>query len=302
MKPSFVRKFLPILGAALLLVASPSRVSAARTFAVWLDGSATDGGNAIPTVLNTNFGAGAATLISTADLETPGFLNSFSALVMSRYDSSFGISTISATAIANIQLYVGLAGSAGQGGVAVFTNDAADTFISSGSGDPVDANTTQLFVNAATFAADSGHGFIGEFNGAAMAFETNANGSALNLLQGNAGRLGFLNIGKFVYAVGPVGGSNPIDAGVTFPFQNDETSTYGMVVTGANPNNIVDVYSAPGSIYDNIPAVVANTYVISGGNPGMTPVPEASTYGLCGTVLLAGLAGYRRLRRKQAAV
>lgn len=298
MKNALVSKLLPALAAVLMLLTASTRVSAVPTFAVWLDGSASDGGNAIPALLNATFGPGAATLISTAQLETPGFLSGFDTLVMSRFDSSFGVSTISAAAIANIQSYVGLAGSATQGGVAVFTNDAADTFTLSGSGDPTDVNVTQLFVNAATFAAASHHGFLGEYNGAAMAFTSNANGSALGLLTGSAGTLGFLSIGSFVYDVGPVGAGNPIDAGVSFPFTNGESSTYGMVVTGADPSNVVDVYRAVGTPFDDVPAVVANSFVIHGGDGGLTPVPEPSTYGICASLLLAGAAGYRRVKRR----
>ena len=230
-----------------------------------------------------------------SDLDTPGFLNSFDALVMSRFDSAFGVNTLDAAAITNIQSYVGLAGDPGQGGVAVFTNDAADTFVGSGSGDPADLNTTQLFINMATFAAASGHGYVGEYNGGAMAFESNANGSALGLLTGDAGLLGFQSIGSFVYAPGPVGAGNPIDAGVTFPFTDGETSTFGMVVTGADPNNIVDVYSVDNPDFDGVPAVVANKFVISGGHPG---VPDAASTGLLCLFSLVGLAAVRRWVRR----
>ena len=39
-----------------------------------------------------------AELVSTAELATPGFLNSFSAVVVSRYDSGFGSGLSSAAA------------------------------------------------------------------------------------------------------------------------------------------------------------------------------------------------------------
>ena len=112
---------------------------------------------------------------------------------------------------------------------------------------------------------------------------------------GDAGLLGFQSIGSFVYAPGPVGAGNPIDAGVTFPFTDGETSTFGMVVTGADPNNIVDVYSVDNPDFDGVPAVVANKFVISGGHPG---VPDAASTGLLCLFSLVGLAAARRWVRR----
>jgi hypothetical protein len=188
---------------------------------------------------------------------------------------------------------------AGQGGVAVFTNDLADNLQGAVSGDPFDANLDRLFINAATFAAASHHGFIGEFNGAVMAMDSNSAGATpLGLLQGSANAVhGFGP--DFTYDVGPIGAGNPIDAGVTFPFTDADHTTFLTTVTGADPNNIVDIYS--NANIAGTPAVLANGFVIHGGPVDFNPVPEPSTYGLCGTLLLAGMAGYRRLRRKQAA-
>ena len=181
MKKSFIGRFIPIFGAALLLLAVPSR-ALALSYAVWLDGQTTDGGNAIPSRLAAlGF---TVTLVTTAQLETAGFLNSFDAIAVSRYDSSFG-SFMSSAAAANVAAFVG--SGAIQGGVAVFTNDMADNLLGSGSGDPYDPNLDALFANAATYAAASHHGYIGEFNGAVMAMSSNSAGApAMGLLQGSA--------------------------------------------------------------------------------------------------------------------
>jgi hypothetical protein len=286
-------KLMMILGVAIILII-PS-LALAESFAVWLEGNLSDGGNAIPGRLDTAFGGGSATLVTTAQLETPGFLSSFDAVVVSRFDASFGSTQLSALAAANIAAYVGAPGP-GQGGVAVFTNDMADNLSGSLSGDPFDANLDALFVNAAKFAAASHHGYIGEFNGAVYAMASNSAGfPAMGLLQGSADAVGShgSSLEQFVYDVGPIGSGNPIDAGVTFPFTDSDQSTYLTFITGADPNNIVDIYT--NSKADGYPAVLANEFVISGGGGA---VPEPATMILLGSGLL-GLAGYARRRMKR---
>lgn len=95
------------------------------------------GGNGILTSLDQAFGPGSYTLVSTANLETSGFLNSFDTLIVSRSDSDFG-TPLTAAAAANVAAYVG--SGVTQGGVALFTNDAADNFFGATTGDPFDAN------------------------------------------------------------------------------------------------------------------------------------------------------------------
>lgn len=277
-----------------LSLGTPAFAGPTPQFAVWLDGNTTPGGggNGILTSLDNSFGAGSYTLVSTTDLETPGFLNNYHAIIVSRFNSDYGTS-LSSAAAANVAAYVG--SGATQGGVAVLTNDASDNFFGSVSGDPYDANLNQLFVNAATYAAQSGHGYIGEFNGAVMALASNNAGfSALGLLTGNATAVA--NYGpQFTYGVGPIGAGNPIDAGVTFPFTDADNSTFLTTVTGANPNNIVDVYTSAG--IDGVPAVLANHFVISGGGAG--GVPEPATWAM----MLLGFGGIGfAIRRKRSPV
>jgi hypothetical protein len=140
-----------------------------------------------------------------------------------------------------------------------------------------------LFVNAATFAVQSGHGYIGEFNGAVMAMSSNSAGyPAIGLLPGSADGVHAFGP-QFTYDVGPIGSGNPIDAGVTFPFTDGDSSTFLTDITGADPNNIVDIYTSPG--IDGEPAVLADHFVISGG--GGPTVPEPSTWAM----MIVGFAG-----------
>lgn len=281
------KNFLASLSLAAVL-ALPALGSAA-TFAVWLDGNTTSGGggNGIVTSLANAFGVGSFDLVSTSQLETPGFLNNYKTVIVSRFDSAFG-SALSATAAANIASYVG--SGATQGGVALFTNDAADNFFGATTGDPFDANLDRLFTNAATFAAASGHGYIGEFNGAVMAMNSNSAGfPAMGLITGSANAVHGTSTpnGHFIYDVGPIGAGNPIDAGITFPFTDADVSLFRTDVTGALSGNIVDIFDDNG-----LPAVLANQAVI---NPPSS-VPEPGTLLLLGLGALGGIFARKRMR------
>jgi len=163
MKKVYVRLVMVIALVAVMLM--PSTGFAAAQFAVWLDGVQGPNSNAILSTIDNAFGAGNYVTVTTADLETAGFLSGFQSVVISRSGAGFG-GGLSATAAANVSAYVG--SGATQGGVALFNWDAADNLFGT-TVDPFDANVDKLFVNALMYAAASGHGYVGEFNGAAMA-------------------------------------------------------------------------------------------------------------------------------------
>jgi hypothetical protein len=261
------------IGVCSLLLGMAVSQAKAYQFAVWLDGETSPGGggNPILTEIDQYFGTNNYTLVSTADLETPGFLNSFDCVVVSRYGSDFG-TALSTAAASNIMTYVGAPGHS-QGGVALYSNDIADNLYGTETGDPYDPLLDALFRNGLRYAAATHHGYVGEFNGAVMGVTANTvEWPAMGFLQGQADALHGYGP-EFVYGAGPIGADNPIDAGVTFPFTDSDDTTFLTDITGANPSNIVDVYvvedeGVARTAQDSIngePAVMANAVVISGG-------------------------------------
>lgn len=281
---------LSLLSAALSL--SLPLANANDMFGVWLDGvTSAQPGDGILNSLDHAFGAGHYTLLSDVALE--GSLSAYTTIIMSRYRANFGNTSISAAAAVNLKSYVGAYGDPTQGGVALFTNDAKDNFFGATSGDPFDANLDKLFVNAATFASATGHGFIGEFNGAVLGINT------LNLLPGVAGALH--GTSAFGYEAGPIGLGHPIDNGVTLPFNDGDRSPFLTTITGADQGTIVDVYSTEPLLADGTkaPAILANARLIGGGEiGGNNNVPDSGgTSLMLGTGLIA-LFGARMRSKK----
>jgi hypothetical protein len=265
------------------VIYDPSFDPKTAKFAVWLEGSTTSGGNGVYTSLTNVFGVASVTLVTTAELETPGFLSSFTTLVVSRYGDGFG-SSLSAKAASNVVAYVGTG--ATQGGVVIFANDVADNLKGSDYSDPLDPFLDQLYINAAVFDSKSGHGYLGEFNGAVMAMSTNTAGYvALGLLPGAASgtHMATTPDGQFHYDAGPIGPGNPIDAGVSFPFTDADKSIFRTDITGASAANIVDTFDDNG-----LPAILANSAAIFGGlHLSITPALATNVVGMTHTVTIA---------------
>ena len=88
------RKLIRAISLGVAVMALPGVASAVPMFAVWLDGNTTPGGgsNGILASLDNHFGVGSYTLVTTAQLATAGFLNSYKAVIVSRFDAGFGTS------------------------------------------------------------------------------------------------------------------------------------------------------------------------------------------------------------------
>jgi hypothetical protein len=174
-------------------------------------------------------------VVSTNSLETAGFLNSFSAVYITRQNASAIGTGLSLAAATNVITYVGA------GPVVLFMNDWDDNLPTSTAGDPYDPNTSQLIKNAITLAATS-HGYVGEFNGAAMALTTNANGfQALNLIPGSAGLLSNATCA----AVTITGAGSVIKGSVPTNFMptDPEGSCFRSVATGVFSGNVWGTYN-----------------------------------------------------------
>jgi len=290
---------------------SPSTGSAAPFLAVWLDGQTTNGNpggpqNGIPFALDQAFGQGSYDLVTNAQLDTPGFLDAYKAVIISRAGNGFG-TALSTASVLNIQKYVGAGPN--QGGVATFTNDAADSLCNPAvsqcpsSADPFDPNLYQLFINSVTLASSTGHGYIGELNGAIMAFTSNSSGflPAIGLLPGNSTGVQVVmqkdpdNPVGFIYEEGPIGSGHPIDKGITFPFTTNEVTLFLGYVTSFDSGNVVDQYGDNGlDALGGVPAIVANPAAINGVAPPPS-VPLPPTLVLLG-LGLAGLTAFTRKR------
>jgi hypothetical protein len=237
---------------------APSRGSAAQ-FALWLDGNTTPGGggNGIPFSLTAAFSASSFTLITNAQLDTPGFLSGFDAVIISPF--GFGPGTALST-----------------------------------------ASVTNMTIAAATH-----HGYIGELNGAIMAFTSNDSGflPAIGLLPGTSTGVKAVDqdpamppVG-FIYEEGPIGTGHPIDQGITFPFTTNESTLFLGFVTSFDKTNVVDQYGDNGlDSLAGVPAIVANKAVIDGVAPPPT-VPEPASLVLFGFGV-AGVAAWKHRRRR----
>lgn len=189
-------------------------------------------------------------LVTDAEIAVPGFLDAFAALVVTRNGSEFG-SGLSEKTATQVQSYVGQTGN-----VVLFPGDWADMVVITDPGcevgDPEDANVKQLILNAVAFAAASGHGYVGEFNGAAMAVSSNANEfNPLNLITGEAGSLDGFDDAVDTVSLTAAGMEHPVTAGVSFPFSPTEDVTFRTAITGVPAANVIAVWA------DQVPAILA---------------------------------------------
>ncbi len=246
------------LVAASLAFTNPANAGAIAVF----------GDNSTDEFINTLAGM-TATVVTDAQIATPGFLGSFDAFVYTRDGSSFG-STLSAAAAAEVKAFV-------TGNVALFVGDFADGVSS-------DTDIQTLYANALNFITTGGKGYLGEFNGAVAALTSNSNGfAALDLVAGSAAALGFGN-GDSDGRLVAVQAGHPLLVGAGLPI-NPGTVEFGAAI-------IVD------------PSVVVADFVNNSNSPGIVAfavgsndVPAPGTLAL----LAAGLAALGGMRTRRTA-
>lgn len=109
-------------------------------------------------------------------------------------------------------------------------------------------------INNKFVSAESGNGFIGEFNGAVSALTSNSDGfSPIGLVNGSAGPLGFDGGGSDSrLRLTPAGINNPVLSGVTFPF-NPVGVEFGATASGIAPSMIISTWSSTGAPAIGIP-------------------------------------------------
>jgi len=209
------------------------------------------------------------TIVSDADLSTPGFLNAFDAFVYTRDGFSFG-TTLSVAAAANVKTFV-------TGNIVLFVGDFQD--------DIGIATTDLLFNQALTFVlSGTGGGFIGEFNGALAAFSSNAQGlNPIGLVNGAAGVLGFGEGGsEGIIDVTAAGLISPVTAGVPFPY-NPGAVEFGFDANGVAAAGVLARFE------NGNPAIVANS-------AALISVPEPATWAML--ISGFGLVGFAARRRR----
>lgn len=221
-----------------LLLAAAGPPAAAQQIAVF-------GNNDIDDLINLLPGY-TATLVSDAQLATPGFLSAFAALVYTRDGTTFGTG-LSTAAAQNVRSYVGSSGR-----YALLNADFADGI--------TDAANARLIVNAVAFAAASGHGFVGELSGSVAAVSSNANGfEALDLIPGSAGPIGSGNGGSAgVLFLAPAQLGHPVLSGLPLLFDPVATE-FGADLTGAPVSDVLANFGVGGNA--GVLAGTANTAV-----------------------------------------
>jgi hypothetical protein len=183
------------------------------------------------------------TLVSDAQLATPGFLSGYDAFVFTRDNDSFGTG-LSSGAADEVDAYAKR--------VVALNGDFADNLGLQGIPDP---QVEQIVANSANWAAVGSGGVIGEFNGAVSLLESNSNGfTPLGLLTGSAGPLGF-NQGGSAGAIDAtaVGAAHPVLADVALP-DNPDGNEFGAEISGADSAQVLATYTDTGD-----PAILART-------------------------------------------
>jgi hypothetical protein len=167
-------------------------------------------------------------LVTEPQVATPGFLEDFDVLVYTRNGSSLG-QTLSAAAAANVKAYARRA--------VLLNGDFADG-VSGG-----DVETGDLVASSVRWAAITGRGYVGEFNGTFAAMTANGNAlSPLDLISGSAAPWEASSANYNTMSATAPGTGHPALNGVTLPFDPAGVEI-GAAITGADPANVLATWS-----------------------------------------------------------
>src|SRR3954468_18251856 len=175
------------------------------------------------------------TLVTDAQVATPGFLDGFDVFVFTRNGIAFN-SVLSAGAAAEVRAFTRRA--------VLLNGDFADGVAS-------DQEIRDLFVSSVRWAGEHGGGYVGELEGATAGLSANADGQpALNFLAGSATASSFSGLSSTL-VVTPAGVGHPVLDGVTLPHASSDIN-FAAGVTGAQDAQVLARYAS-----NNSPAILA---------------------------------------------
>src|SRR3954454_16298682 len=175
------------------------------------------------------------TLVTDAQVATPGFLTGFDAFVFTRNGIAFN-NDLSAAAAAQVRAFTRRA--------VLLNGDFAD-------GVSTEPDIHNLFVSSVRGAGEHGGGYIGELEGATAGLTSNADGQpALNFLAGSATASTFGGLTSTIVET-PAGQDSPVLDGVTFPHSSTDLN-FAATVSGASSPQVLARYQS-----NNNPAILA---------------------------------------------
>src|SRR3954454_17687208 len=178
------------------------------------------------------------TLVTDAQVATPGFLDGFDVFVFTRNGIAFN-PVLSAGAAAQVRAFTKRA--------VLLNGDFADGLNS-------DQEIKDLYLSSVRWAGEHGGGYIGELQGATAGLKANADGQpALNLLAGTAAASTFAGSSATIVET-PAGQQSPVLDGVALPHSSSDLQ-FAAQISGAAEPQVLARYQA-----NNNPAILAGEF------------------------------------------
>src|SRR4051794_25872582 len=175
------------------------------------------------------------TLVTDAQVATPGFLDGFDVFVFTRNGIAFN-PTLSAAAAAEVRAFTKRA--------VLLNGDFADGLSS-------DQEIKDLYASSVRWAGEHGGGYIGELEGATAGLASNGDGQpALNFLAGSATPSSFGGLTSTIIKT-PAGETSPVLDGVSLPHSSSDVN-FAAGITGASDPQVLARYQT-----NNSPAILA---------------------------------------------